>query len=328
VAGARRDRAGQAVRERVLLRPQAPKEKAPIQTGRTSGVQHYSWALRDVVERGLLPYLFSEEDAANDNFMALVLDLENWLTRETDNTDGSVTRKLRSDWNGGPSLTTFGKLSDWLRREEKDGSPAAKVLGTDHHPATIKKLSRRLLKLLYESGGVLRRDEKEGAPLDVEQQDTCDPIVIDLNGLAGRPALQRFVVATVLSQIVDARTGSRAVRNLKYLVTLRRTQPLRPQRRARPDHQLIETVAAEMRSQGVLLFGAQQQASLVSARVIENAAVKALGQTGALELGSGVWSTLSDAARRRAEALFPNEKLVLQSDSGSHARSGPVPAGP
>lgn len=66
-----------------------------------------------------------------------------------------------------------------------------------------------------------------------------------------------------------------------------------------------------MRSQGVLLFGAQQQASLVSSRVIENSAIKALGQTGAQELQSGVWSGLSDAARRRATGLLRGEKLIM-----------------
>ncbi len=289
--------------------PQAPNEKAPIQTGRTADVKHYSWALKDVVECGLLTYLFSEEDAANENFIALVLDLENWLTDETIESDGSSTRRLRQSWNdnGGQPIDTFGKLSDWLR------SGGAAVLGNDHHEATRKKLSRRLLKLLYESGGVLRRDEKDGAPLNVTKVDTCAPIVIDLNGLAGRASLQRFVVATVLRQLVDARTGSKAIRNLKYLVTLDELNRFAPKGGHDPITKLIETVASEMRSQGVLLFGAQQQASLVSTRVIENCAVKVLGQTGALELGSGVWSTLSEAAKRRAEALFPNEKLILQS---------------
>lgn len=112
---------------------------------------------------------------------------------------------------------------------------------------------------------------------------------------------------------MDARTGAKAQPNLKYLVTLDELNRFAPKGGRDPITKLIESVAAEMRSQGVLLFGAQQQASLVSARVIENSAVKALGQTGALELKGDIWSTLSEAARRRAESLFPNEKLILQS---------------
>jgi uncharacterized protein len=79
-----------------------------------------------------------------------------------------------------------------------------------------------------------------------------------------------------------------------------------------PITQLIEMVAAEMRSQGIILLGAQQQASKVSEKVIENSAIQALGKTGSLELGTPVWRFLSDSARRKAEGLPLDEKLVIQ----------------
>jgi DNA helicase HerA-like ATPase len=67
-----------------------------------------------------------------------------------------------------------------------------------------------------------------------------------------------------------------------------------------------------MRSQGVILLGAQQQASLVSPRVIENAAVRALGRSGTLELGQDVWRFLGPSARSAAAQLQPDEKLLYQ----------------
>ena len=75
---------------------------------------------------------------------------------------------------------------------------------------------------------------------------------------------------------------------------------------------LIEQVAAEMRSQGIILLGAQQQASLVSGRVIENAGIRALGKSGSMELGHVVWRFLSESARRKASMLLPTEKLFIQ----------------
>lgn len=281
----------------------------PIDTGRSESrsdgsplVSAYSWSLGDVVSRGLLTYLFSDEDAGNDNFAALTLDLENYLTNEQDNKDGTVSRELKSD-----APQTFTALAEWLRGGD------AKALGHgDHHEATRKKLSRRLLKLMYESAGVLRRDDRNGFPLDAARSDSAGPQVIDLNGLAGRSSLQKFVVAAVLRQLVEARTGTNAQPNLKYIVALDELNRFAPKSGRDPVTKLFETIAAEMRSQGILLFGAQQQASLVSARVIENAAIKALGQTGRLELGAGVWSGLSEAAKSRAEALLPDEKLILQ----------------
>jgi hypothetical protein len=44
--------------------------------------------------------------------------------------------------------------------------------------------------------------------------------VIDLNGITGSSSLQRFVVATILRQIVDERTGPNAINGLVYLVAL------------------------------------------------------------------------------------------------------------
>ena len=288
--------------------PQQPGNNYPIPTGRTGGgVRAYSWSLRDIIENGLLTYLFSEEDAANDNFMAMLLEIEDLLTHVAVESDGSETRTLRPQINGYDNpITTFENLRDWLSEGEGVG------LGRDHVAATRKKLSRRLMRLLYESRGVLRLTEERGSPLDVVHADTCDPLVVDLNGLVGLPALQRFVVAAVLRQVVDARTGSRAQRGLRYLIVLDELNRFAPKNARDPITKLIEMVAAEMRSQGVILFGAQQQASLVSSRVIENASIKALGQTGRMELSTDVWRSLSEATRRRAEGLRVDEKLLLQ----------------
>jgi DNA helicase HerA-like ATPase len=137
-------------------------------------------------------------------------------------------------------------------------------------------------------------------------------VVIDLSSLAGAPGLQRFVVATIFRQLVDDRTGSAAQPGLVYLVTLDELNRFAPKGSHDPITQLIEQVAAEMRSQGIILLGAQQQASLVSTRVIENSGIRALGKSGAVELGEPVWRFLSDSAKRKAGTLLPSEKLLIQ----------------
>ena len=67
-----------------------------------------------------------------------------------------------------------------------------------------------------------------------------------------------------------------------------------------------------MRSQGVILLGAQQQASLVSPRVIENAAIRAVGRSGTLELGQDVWRFLGPSASSAAAQLQQDDKLLYQ----------------
>ena len=289
--------------------PQMPGSEVPVNTGRPRGdVKPYSWSLRDVIERGLLGYLFAEDDVRDANFGALVLDIENYLTHEKLERDNTRKRTLLS---GAGRPATFQQLLDWVS-ELATGDDAGSPFRTKHHSATMRKLYRRLLRLVYEGNGVLRRDAQQGKPLDVCARDSRDPIVVDLNGLSAVPALQRFVVATIFRQLVEERTGSHAQRGLIYLVTLDELNRFAPRGSHDPITELIERVAAEMRSQGIILLGAQQQASLVSPRVIENAGIRALGKSGSLELGDPVWRFLSDSARRKATMLLPEEKLLIQ----------------
>lgn len=286
---------------------QQPGSSVPVSTGRLGEVQPYSWSLSDIIERGLLPYLFAETDTQDDNFGALILDIENWLTDERVANDGAVTRSLRS---GDQRPTTLQELLDWVDTQASSSNDERAL--RSHHPSTWKKLHRRLLKLVYEGPGVLRRNDQQGNPLDLVRTDTNDPLVVDLAALAGKPELQRFVVATILRQLVEARTGANAVPGLVYLVTLDELNRFAPAGARDPITRLIETVAAEMRSQGIILLGAQQQASKVSEKVIENAAIRVLGKSGSVELGRPVWRFLSQSARRKAENLSMNEKLVIQ----------------
>ena len=275
----------------------------PFQTGRSQGVNPYSWSLRDVIAKALFSYLFAEEDANDGNFGALVLDIESWLTQE----DANGNRTLRSNEN---QPTTFQALLEWVNTQIRlsDGERTLH----NHHFSTWKKFYRRLLKLVHGSHGVLRQNDQQGKPLDVVRPDTNDPIVVDLNALAGVPEMQRFVVATIFRQLVDARTGSHAVPGLVYLVMLDELNRFAPRGAHDPITQLIETVAAEMRSQGIILLGAQQQASKVSEKVIENAAIRVLGRTGTLELNTPIWQFLSGSAKRKAANLSLDEKLLIQ----------------
>ena len=173
------------------------------------------------------------------------------------------------------------------------------------------------------SRGESPRDSADGDPID-EHNDAGvrlvpvaagvgqdGPVVIDLFGIHRTPSLQRFVVAAVFKQITDHQTAKQ-VPNLKYLITLDELNRFAPRGNTDPITQQIEQVAAEGRSQGIILLGAQQQASLVSTRVIENAAVRAVGRSGALELGQEVWKFLSPSARSAAAQLQPDEKLLYQ----------------
>jgi hypothetical protein len=291
--------------------PQQAGMEVPIATDRhkwKSDVNAYSWSLKDIIERGLFVYLFAETDRQDANFAALVHDLEGWLTDERTERDGARVRQLARQ-DGKPQ--TFDKLLDEVR-SWTDGTGGCPFSSKQHHTGTIRKLYRRLFLVLTEGQGALRRKEQHGKPLIVTARDTCDPKVIDLSSLAAVPSLQRFVAATIFNQLKEDRTGRNVQSDLVYVVTLDELNRFAPRGSHDPITALIELVAAEMRSQGIILLGAQQQASLVSERVVENAGVRALGKSGSLELGHQVWRFLSESARRKAALLSQKEKLLIQ----------------
>lgn len=281
--------------------PQRRGVPNPVDTGRPD-VRPYSWALDDVIREGLFRYLFADDDIGDDNFEGVVLDVESRLTRT--GRHGDEIRRSLNDHDG--AVRTLDDLLAWV-----DANIDTKAF-QKHHVGTLRKFQRRLFKVVLEGDGVLRRDEPAGNPLDLRADDTRGPRVIDLNSLAATPGLQRFVVAAIFRQLVEERTGGRAIPGLKYLVMLDELNRFAPRNSSDPITRLIETVAAEMRSQGIILLGAQQQASLVSTRVIENAGIRALGRSGSMEMNRDVWKFLGDSARRKAAALAVDEKLIVQ----------------
>lgn len=278
--------------------PQAKGLATPVPTGgRTEGVKPYSWSLADVIKHGLFPFLFSD-DVYDPNFGGLVGEVEEWLTYV--GADGS--RSLNAA-TGTPQ--TFHALLKWFKDHKGDKD------AFDAHTGTRGKFFRRLRYVVKEGDGVFRLNDEEGNPLVVPGGRRDGPVVIDLNGLGRSPSLQRFVVAAVLHQVVEHQTAKQ-VANVKYVVTIDELNRFAPKGGTDPITRTIEEVAAEGRSQGIILLGAQQQASLVSTKVIENAAVRAVGRSGTLELGQPVWSFLGKSARDAAAQIQPEEKLLYQ----------------
>jgi uncharacterized protein len=279
-------------REVQFFAPQQRADANPIRTGR-DGVTAYSWGLADVIEHGLFRYLFADDDLGSPNFGGLVSAIEDRLTRDTP--EGP---KLR---DGAPQ--TFDELPDWI-----SDSKTHAELGAPH-TGTRSALVRRLRGLLLDSDGVLRRDKARGMPLEMPRDEVSGPWVIDLFGVRDQK-VQRFVVAAVLKRLIDLRSNE-PVEGMRYVIALDELNRFAPKGGTDPITLMIERVAAEMRSQGIILLGAQQEASRVSPRVIENAAVRAVGRSGALELSADVWKFLGPAARSQAAQLQETDKLVV-----------------
>lgn len=279
--------------------PQAKGQTTAVPTGgRTTDVKSYGWSLSDIIEQRLFKYLFSEDEIGTANLGGLVGEVEEWLT------SGPPEAPTLRTTDNAPQ--TFQALLDWFKKHKND-----KDFFGDFLVATKGSFFRRLKYVVQEGDGVLRRDDPKGHPLAIPASGIESPIVIDLYGIHRTPSLQRFVVAAVLEQIRQTQSAKQ-VPNLKYLITLDELNRFAPKDSSDSITQMLELVASEGRSQGIILFGAQQQASLVKSRVIENAAVRAIGRSGTLELGQEVWKFLNKSARDAASQLQPDEKLLYQ----------------
>jgi hypothetical protein len=257
----------------------------------------YSWALADILERDLFFYLFSDDDFSS-TMQALVYDVIAYLTETT---DGKVKLKnnVPQDWQ---------KLLDWLRLQSglKDADREISM----HQTGTWRAVYRRLWDILAEGDGIFLHNKTHGNPLIVTRQQSSSPIVVDIHSLP--TSLQRFVVAAIMKQVTEARMGRNAVRGLRYVIMLDELNRFAPKNNSDPITKLLERVASELRSQGVILFGAQQLASDVSPKIIENSAIRVLGRTGSAELQDKVWQSWDKSSRQQANVLGPNEKLITQ----------------
>lgn len=250
----------------------------------------FSWSFHDVLKEESLLYIFSEDDDLKVNMVSLIRDLiDRWL----DNAG-----KVKAD-----APKTWRELLAWIG-DEKNRQ------GSFHGAGTWRAIYNRLWKVLDEGKSIFPKGDINGKPLRIARNKTAAPQVIDISQLPY--SLQRFVVGSILKQAVQARKSSGAIPNLRYAIMLDELNRFAPRGAKDELTQLLEQVATEMRSQGVILLGAQQFASQVSIKVVEMASIRALGRTGSAELTDKIWSVLEKPTKQTATKLSNKEKLVWQ----------------
>jgi hypothetical protein len=171
--------------------------------------------------------------------MALIYDLVAFMTEQ----DG---KRFRAN----APAQTWNALLVWIREQagKKDDEREIKL----HQTGTWRAIYRRLWDILAEGESVFPRDARSGRPLHVTRSETSPPQVIDIHDLP--TSLQRFVVAAIVKQVVAARTGRNVIRGLRYLLMLDELNRFAPRNNNDPITQLLERVASEMRSRGIILL--------------------------------------------------------------------------
>jgi hypothetical protein len=275
----------------------------------------YYWSLADVVRFGLWQYLFSESALTSEPLSALA---DHVLGLISDRCKVSTAYPLGVRLRTGPlqpdnaedSPQSFEELRGCLRNAlDRDNNAHPFRDRGIHTFGTCRALLSRLGGILDQEGrAIFEAGTGLGKPLDVVKDGTTDPLVIDIATLP--PDLRRFVVAAVLQQVKDKQTTERAPGQV-YLLVLDELGLYAPRGARDPITRLIEYITAQLRSQGIILLGAQQQASRVSETIFGNSEVKALGASSPVELESSTWSRLlSPSQKARALVLRPEEKLM------------------
>ncbi len=300
-----------------------------VETDRPGDVKPYSWSLKDIIDFGLFDLLFSDETRANDNLVTLI----NWLQHrlsvgrskaqsleerlgQAPDAKHAARRQLTDaldrafDSKNALNVTSFQDLLDYV---EMRANPESKDIDEDSlrsmSNSTIQALWRRLARVLHTNAGLLRRTEAAGAPLAIATAPE-DVIVIDIQFIDDQP-LQRFVIASVLKQLVSWRNGPHRGKHETFLVVIDELNRYAPRGASDAITKLFEYVASQMRSRGIILFGAQQQGSRVSEVVIENSQTRVLGRSGGQELADAIWRGFSDGDRKLALRLAPDEKVIV-----------------
>lgn len=248
----------------------------------------YSWSLQDVLKEESMLFIFSEDDNLSANMTALVREIVADITEK----DGKTMKS---------GLTTWKDLLDWMGTTN---------INARYGAGTWWAVYRRLWKVLDEGKNIFPKEAKQGNPLKIDRNKTAPPQVIDISQIPY--SLQRFVVGSILKQAVQSRKSAQAVPNLRYAIMLDELNRFAPRGAKDELTQILEQVATEMRSQGVILLGAQQMASQVSNKVVEMASIRAIGRTGSAELTDKIWSVLEKNTKSKATKLSNKEKLVWQ----------------
>jgi DNA helicase HerA-like ATPase len=294
----------------------APRVQRPVVDGNRQ-TRTYYWTLADVIRFGLWQYLFSESAQQSETLMSLVDHLQSLLSApHTINEEYPSGLELRQEpWDMGNNQRyaapqSFQELREFLQAALRDQNHPIRDGGI-HTFATIRALLSRLGPVFGQEGrSIFDPNQGIGRPLRVIGNGTSDPLVIDIAGLP--PELRRFVVASVLDQIKDHQMSENRQRGQVYFLILDEMALYAPRGARDPITRLFEFVAAQLRSQGIILLSAQQQASDVSETVFGNSQFKALGATSPVELESSAWNRLlTPPQKARAMMLQPDEKMIL-----------------
>jgi len=303
--------------------PRADDHRLPSCESRHEGVKVFGWTPHRFAIEGLLRFCFSDASDMRNQLSFLEEQVRGELLRRAvpvqghpgalglmdGPAEGAPARRAArpvSELAAGPFHDLEG-LVEWLvaqlDAEDGVGGPWTRRAA----PGTVNAFVRRLQSAASRLRGLIRSD---AAPIPRGDAAEDEPPVAVVHLARLHDFAQRFVVGTLLAQTFAAKEAG--VRDPIEFVVLDELNKYAPREGDSPIKETLIDIAQRGRSLGVILVGAQQQASLVASEITQNAAIRIAGRLDAAEAERSEYGWLGTAARARARLLMQGRVLVSQ----------------
>jgi DNA helicase HerA-like ATPase len=280
--------------------PAAGGEAIPDTDSRSAGISAFSWTPGQFVERGLLRFLFAETGDFRNQLTFVEERVRAQLQRYAEPVEGQPGA-LRIEGRMVRSLADLVRLIE-EHVDPEDGEPDVSWTGRVAS-GTASAFMRRLRAAEYRIGRLIRA---EGRSVDRAAEAVT---VVDLHKL--HDFAQRFVVGALLDGVFaeKEKTGQRLP---LQVVVLDELNKYAPREGNSPIKDTLIDIAQRGRSLGIILIGAQQNASRVAPEVVENASIRVTGRLDAAEAGRAEYGWMLPSTRARAQLFKPGTMVLFQ----------------
>lgn len=273
-------------------------------------IRVFGWTPLEFARQGLLRFCFTDASDMRGQLSFVAEQMQRELARQAVEVPGFPGELGLAD-SPGVHFADLDGFIDWitdlLDDEDWPGTHEGRRWVGRAAPGTLMAFTRRLHAARMRLRGLVRAGAS-AIPRGPGARDEPAVTVVHLTPL--HDFAQRFVVGTLLAQTFEAKEAG--ARDPIDFVVLDELNKYAPREGQSPIKDTLIDIAQRGRSLGVILIGAQQQASLVAPEITQNAAVRISGRLDPAEAERPEYGWLTPAARARARLLMQGRMLVSQ----------------
>ncbi len=267
------------------------------------GVNIFKWSIRDFAREELIYFMFNYEELNSSNLMHVLEKVAERLKNLEGESDSSPFLVL----DNAKTVSNLRELYWEIKRvaEGKDPDRYELWFGKAQR-TTVNAFLRRFEFAIKHCQNLVWGEESKTISWSNSKIS-----VVDISEL--RDVAKSFVVGAILRKVFEEKERM-ADPKIKLFVLLDELNKYAPRERNSPIKDILLDIAERGRSLGVILIGAQQNASEVEKRIYTNASIKVLGRIDSAEVSSKEYDYLDNNYKKRAIILKKGTMILLQPD--------------